>query len=149
MSFASPAWLAVAFAVPAALLVQWLVRRRARRYALRFPALTSVREAVGRTGGWRRHIPLVAMLLGVAVLAAALARPRVSSSMLLRSASLVLVSLWIVAAGAMRLVAALAGGRRAARAERGASADRRHSARVPAEQTGAARTREDSTRIAA
>jgi Ca-activated chloride channel family protein len=91
VSFASPAWLAVAFAVPAALLVQWLVRRRARRYALRFPALTSVREAVGRTGGWRRHIPLVAMLLGVAVLAAALARPRVSSSMLLRSASLVLV----------------------------------------------------------
>jgi Ca-activated chloride channel homolog len=91
VSFASPAWLAVAFAIPVALLAQWLVRRRARRYALRFPAVASVREAIGRSAGWRRHIPLAALLLAVAALAVALARPRVSSSVALRSASLVLV----------------------------------------------------------
>ena len=62
---------------------------------------------------------------------------------------LVLVSLWIVAAGAMRLVAALAAGRRAARAQRAASAGRPRRARVSAEQDAAARAREDSTRIAA
>jgi Ca-activated chloride channel family protein len=91
MSFAAPLWLAVALAAPAALLAQWAARRRRRRYTLRFPALESVREAVGRTGGWRRHVPLAAMLLAVLALAVALARPRISSSQILRSASLVLV----------------------------------------------------------
>ncbi len=62
---------------------------------------------------------------------------------------LVLVSLWIVAAGAMRLVAALAAGRRSARARRTASADRSRRARASTEQSAAARAREDSTRIAA
>jgi hypothetical protein len=62
---------------------------------------------------------------------------------------LVLVSLWIVAAGAMRLVAALAARRRSARAPHAASAGRPRAARVTGEQSRAARAREDSTRIAA
>jgi len=60
---------------------------------------------------------------------------------------LVLVSLWILAAGAMRLVAAFAAGRRAPRARRAAPAARPRPARAATEQS--ARGGEDSTRIAA
>jgi hypothetical protein len=62
---------------------------------------------------------------------------------------LVLVSLWILAAGAMRLVAALAPRRRAARARHAASTGGPRPAHASAEQSSAARAREDSTRIAA
>jgi hypothetical protein len=62
---------------------------------------------------------------------------------------LVLVSLWIVAAGAMRLVAALGARGRAARPPHAASAGRPRPARTAAEQSAAARASEDSPRIAA
>jgi hypothetical protein len=63
---------------------------------------------------------------------------------------LALVSLWIVAMGAMRLLAAFAGGRRAARAARAQVATSRRARTAPAaEQSAAKRAREDSTRIAA
>ncbi len=63
---------------------------------------------------------------------------------------LVLVSLWIVAMSAVRLVAAFAAGRRSARAARvQAAASRRARATTAAEQSAAERAREDSTRIAA
>lgn len=64
---------------------------------------------------------------------------------------LALVSLWILAVGAMRVVAAFAGRRRAVRAKR-TQAGRSPAARsqtTAAEQSAAKRAREDSTRIAA
>ena len=65
---------------------------------------------------------------------------------------LALVSLWILALGAMRLIASFAAGRRAAREARGARARQSRpgppSAAQAADQA-AARTGEESTRIAA
>jgi hypothetical protein len=63
---------------------------------------------------------------------------------------LALVSLWIIAVNAMRLVAAFAARRRAVRASRAALARERTARTAPAgDQAAAARAREESTRIAA
>jgi hypothetical protein len=63
---------------------------------------------------------------------------------------LVLVSLWIVAMGVMRMLAAFAGGRRAARAARAKAATSQRARTAPsAEESAAQRAREDSARIAA
>jgi Ca-activated chloride channel homolog len=91
VSFASPAWLAVLAALPLGLAAQRLARSRARRYALRFPALESVRSAAVGQGRWRRHVAVVALLLAAAALSVALARPRVGTTTAIREASLVLV----------------------------------------------------------
>jgi Ca-activated chloride channel family protein len=91
MSFSSPLWLFALLLIPAALQAQRLSRRRAKRYALRFPALTTLQEAIGRGPDWRRHLPVAALLLSVAALAVALARPHVTKTVAIRQASLVLV----------------------------------------------------------
>jgi Ca-activated chloride channel family protein len=93
MSFASPLWLLALLVPPAALLAQRVARRRARRYALRFTAVASVRAALATTTGaaWRRRVPVAALLLAVAALAVALARPQVRTTTAVRQAELVLV----------------------------------------------------------
>jgi Ca-activated chloride channel family protein len=91
VSFTSPIWL-LALLVPfAALLAQHLARRRARRYTLRFTALASVRAAAERSSAWRRQVPIAALLLAVAALAVAMARPVLRTTTALRRAELVLV----------------------------------------------------------
>ena len=52
----------------------WLLRRR-KRSALRFASLSIVKEALGRGGAWRRHVPPALMLLSIGVLLAAAGRP--------------------------------------------------------------------------
>ena len=91
MSFSSPLWLFALLLVPAALGVQRLARRRARRFALRFPAVPTVLAAMGTRPDWRRHVPVVAMLTAVTALAIALARPHVTTRVPVREASLMLV----------------------------------------------------------
>ncbi|MEO8279424.1 MAG: VWA domain-containing protein [Ideonella sp.] len=73
MTFLSPQSLWLMLALPLlALLYRWLLRRRGKP-ALRFSNLTLAREASGRL--WRRHLPPALMLLALAVLALASARP--------------------------------------------------------------------------
>ena len=91
MSFSSPLWLFALLLVPAALSAQRLARRRARRFAMRFPAVPTVVEAIGRQPDWRRHVPVVAALAALAALAFALARPHVTTRVPIREASLMLV----------------------------------------------------------
>jgi Ca-activated chloride channel family protein len=91
MSFASPLWLLALLVVPLALLAQWLARARARRYAVRFTAMATLREAIAAGQTWRRRIPAVLLLAAMALLALGLARPRVASSVAVRRASLMLV----------------------------------------------------------
>jgi Ca-activated chloride channel homolog len=91
VSFASPLWLFALLLVPVALAVQRLARRRARRFALRFPAVPTVVAALGTRPDWRRHVPVVAMLAAVSALAIALARPHVTTRVPVREASLMLV----------------------------------------------------------
>ena len=92
MTFSDPAWLGALALVPLALVASSLARRRRRRYAVRFPAVSTLQLAVGAGSAWRRRIPTVFLLAAVAALALALARPRVSYSAPVNEASVMLVS---------------------------------------------------------
>ena len=92
MSFVSPLWLLVLLVIPLVALAQWVSRRRARRYALRFTALASLVAAAGDPRDrWRAWLAPLALALAVAFLAAALARPQVPHRVPIGDASLMLV----------------------------------------------------------
>ena len=57
-----------------ALLYAWLQRRR-KRLALKYANLSLVREAMARGAGWRRHVPPLLLLLAIALMIVATARP--------------------------------------------------------------------------
>lgn len=59
------------------LLYLWLLRRR-QRTALRYANLSIVREALGKSPGWRRHVPPMLLLLALAAMLLAAARPSAS-----------------------------------------------------------------------
>ncbi len=52
------------------------MQRRRRRYAARYASLIAVKDALGRGPGFRRHIPAILFLAGLAVGIFALARPQ-------------------------------------------------------------------------
>lgn len=91
MSLASPLWLLALVLIPLAIVAAWVTRRRTRRYAVRFPAVATLREAAGAAPGWPRHIPAALLLAALAALVVALARPRVPYRTPIGDASLVLV----------------------------------------------------------
>jgi Ca-activated chloride channel homolog len=91
MSFASPIWLLALLLVPLALAAYLLSRRRAKRYAVRFTAVPAVRAAVAGAPSWRPHLPAALALAALAVLALALARPRLSYRAAVSEASVMLV----------------------------------------------------------
>ncbi len=93
MSFASPVWLAALALIPAAVAVSIVARRRAKRYVIRFPAVSTLELAAGGGGpSWRRYVPIALVLAAIAALSFALARPQVSYSEAVRAASVVLVT---------------------------------------------------------
>jgi len=92
MSFASPLWLASLALIPLAIGAWIAARRRARRYAVRFPAASTLALAAGRGSSWRRLAPAVFALAAIAALALALARPHVSYSAAVSQASVMLVT---------------------------------------------------------
>ncbi len=92
MSFASPAWLIGLALVPALLGASVAARRRARRYAIRFPAVSTLQIAVRGETSWRRHLPVAAVLAAIAALAVALARPHVSYSASIKATTVMLVA---------------------------------------------------------
>jgi len=52
----------------------WLQRRR-KRLALRYASLSLVRDALARGPGWRRHVPPALLLVAIALMIVATARP--------------------------------------------------------------------------
>jgi Ca-activated chloride channel family protein len=75
LNFIWPTMLWLLLAVP--LLVGgylWLLRRR-KKTALRYANLALVKQAMGRSTAWRRHVPPALLLLAVVVLLLASARP--------------------------------------------------------------------------
>jgi Ca-activated chloride channel homolog len=91
MSFANPLWLFALALIPLVLLGQRLMRRRARAYAVRFTAISTLRDAIVPRSSWRRQLPLLALLAALAFSVAALARPRVTHRTPIRDAALMLV----------------------------------------------------------
>ena len=92
MSFASPLWLGALVVIPIAIAASVAARRRARRYAVRFPAVSTLRLAAAGGSSWMRHLPAAFALAAIATLALALARPRVSYSAPVDQASVMLVT---------------------------------------------------------
>jgi Ca-activated chloride channel homolog len=92
VSFANPTFLLALLLVPAALAAQVASRRRARRYAVRFPALTTLKLAAGTTPAWRRHLPAGLLLGALALLSLALAKPQKDVAVPIRRASIMLVT---------------------------------------------------------
>src|SRR5450755_4285528 len=92
MSFGSPLGLLALALVPLALAAYLRARRRAKRYAIRFPAVSTLREAAAAVPAWERHVPAALALAAVALLAIALARPRVTHRVPTNEASLMLVT---------------------------------------------------------
>ena len=56
------------------LLYVWLLRRR-KKTTLRYASLSLVKEALGRRGVWKRHLPPALLLTAIAALLVAAARP--------------------------------------------------------------------------
>ncbi len=75
MSFLWPGLLVLLAAVPALIAVYLWVLRRQKAAAVRFASLALVREAMGGTRPWRRHLPPALFLLGLAIAILAIARP--------------------------------------------------------------------------
>lgn len=92
MSFASPAYLAALALVPLLGLLYVVGRRRARRYAVRFPRVPTLAPLIPSAGAWRRRVPLTLFLGALAVLALALARPHATVAVPSEQASVVLVT---------------------------------------------------------
>ena len=92
MSFASPLFLLALLLVPLALAAHVGARRRARRYAVRFPAAATLALAAGRTPAWRRALPIALLLASIAALALALAKPQKTVAVPVERASIMLVT---------------------------------------------------------
>jgi Ca-activated chloride channel homolog len=92
VSFASPAVLAALALVPLALAAHGLARRRARRYAVRYPAVATLAPLLPNASAWRRRLPLALFLASLAVLTVALARPHRTVAVPKEQASIVLVT---------------------------------------------------------
>jgi Ca-activated chloride channel homolog len=92
LTFGSPLWLLALLSIPAAVLALRAARRRARRYAVRFPAVSSMLAAATAVPAWRRHLPTGLALAAMAALALAAAKPKHTVRVALSSASIMLVS---------------------------------------------------------
>jgi Ca-activated chloride channel family protein len=92
MSFGAPLWLLALALVPTAIAAAVLARRRVNRYAIRFPAMSTLRAAVAAEPSRRRHLPAALAVTAIGLLAIALARPRVTYRAATNSASLMLIT---------------------------------------------------------
>jgi Ca-activated chloride channel homolog len=92
MSFSSPQWLAGLALIPIALALLVLSRRRRQRYAVRFPAVSTLALVASVAPSWRRRIPVGLLLLAMAFLVAALARPQLRYRAAVAQASTMLVT---------------------------------------------------------
>ena len=92
MSFAAPMFLLTLLLIPAGLAAQVASRRRARRYAVRFTGVASLKAAAGGTPPWRRYLPIALLLAAIAALALALARPQKTIAVPVERASIMLVT---------------------------------------------------------
>ena len=92
VSFASPIYLVALALVPALLLLYMAGRRRARRYAVRFPGVATLAPLVPTVAAWRRRVPLALFLAALAALALALARPHATVAVPSEQATVILVT---------------------------------------------------------
>ncbi len=90
MSFASPLVLVALLAVPLAVLAYVVFNGNRIRYAERFTNPAMLPNVVDRSPGWRRHLPIALLLLGLTVMLVGAARPRALVSVKRENATVVL-----------------------------------------------------------
>jgi Ca-activated chloride channel family protein len=75
MNFLWPEYLWLLLAVPASVgAYVWLLRRK-RKSAVQYASLSIFKEAMGRAQSWRRHLPPAILLVALAAMITAIARP--------------------------------------------------------------------------
>ena len=74
-SFLWPQFLWLLLALPVLVLLYVWVQRRRKKLAVRYASLSIVQQALGKGPGWRRHLPPMLLLLALAALILASARP--------------------------------------------------------------------------
>jgi Ca-activated chloride channel family protein len=90
LNFIWPEMLWLLVAVPLlVLLYVWLLRRR-KKTSLRFANLALVKQAMGKSSVWRRHVPPALMLLAISALLLAAARPTAVISLPLNQETIIL-----------------------------------------------------------
>ena len=75
MTFQWPEALWLAAVLPLLVVAYWLLLRRRKKFAVRYSNLALVKQAM-QGGSWRRHVPPALLLLGLAALVMAMARPQ-------------------------------------------------------------------------
>jgi Ca-activated chloride channel family protein len=90
MSFVWPDFLWSLLALPLLVLLYWWLLYRRKKATLRFASLSIVKQAMGKGPGWRRHVPPVLMLLALATLLIATARPRAVVTLPLQQETIIL-----------------------------------------------------------
>jgi Ca-activated chloride channel homolog len=90
MSFASPAVLVALLTVPLVIAVYIVGNRTRARYAKRFTNPALLPNVVDRSPGWRRHLPIALLLVGLTVLLVGAARPRALVDVKRENATIVL-----------------------------------------------------------
>jgi Ca-activated chloride channel homolog len=76
MTFTWPWALPVLVVVPLVVVVYLWLQRRKRKYAVSYASLSLIREAMPKRSSWRRHLPAALLLVGMASLVIAMARPQ-------------------------------------------------------------------------
>jgi Ca-activated chloride channel homolog len=91
MKFLWPEMLWLAVLLPVVVVVYlWLMRRR-KVVALRYANLALIREAMGGTGTWKRHVPPALFLLALTTLILAAARPIAVLTLLIQQQTVLMV----------------------------------------------------------
>ena len=75
VTFMWPQFLWLLLAVPLLVAVYFWLLRRKKKLTLRYASLSIVKEAMGTSMSWRRHVPPVLFLLAVAAMLVAASRP--------------------------------------------------------------------------
>jgi len=91
MTFQAPLFLLALVLVPLLALALVAERRRRRRYAVRFPAASTLAAVAGGVPAWRRWLPAALFLASLAALFVALARPQKSVAVAVSRASVMLI----------------------------------------------------------
>lgn len=75
VSFLWPDLLWLLLLLPLLLLVYWWLLRRKKKLAVTYASLALVKDAMGRTSRWRRHVPPALFFIALALMLLAAARP--------------------------------------------------------------------------
>jgi Ca-activated chloride channel family protein len=90
MTLIWPWYLAFFLAIPIIIGIYIWILRHKRKFAVRFPSISVIQEAIPRRSRWRQHLPFAFFLIGTASLITAMARPAVTTEVPLSRTTIIL-----------------------------------------------------------